>query len=115
MAPGGCRGSTRITRCNALGKSIVCIGLIEVGYRIWHDIVTLPHAACRPWPPMAECRTSHPAGRAGSPQDGAGTPPSPNCGATPLQSVGRSEEHTSELQSLMRISYAVFFLQKKKN
>src|SRR3546814_5846376 len=26
-----------------------------------------------------------------------------------------SEEHTSELQSLMRISYAVFFLQKKKN
>src|SRR3546814_1958062 len=25
----------------------------------------------------------------------------------------RSEEHTSELQSLMRISYAVFFLQKK--
>src|SRR3546814_9811122 len=26
----------------------------------------------------------------------------------------RSEEHTSELQSLMRISYAVFFLNKKK-
>src|SRR3546814_2236763 len=28
--------------------------------------------------------------------------------------LGRSEEHTSELQSLMRISYAVFCLQKKK-
>src|SRR3546814_7769150 len=28
--------------------------------------------------------------------------------------VARSEEHTSELQSLMRISYAVFCLQKKK-
>src|SRR3546814_1920470 len=27
----------------------------------------------------------------------------------------RSEEHTSELQSLMRISYAVFFLKKKKD
>src|SRR3546814_951671 len=27
---------------------------------------------------------------------------------------GRSEEHTSELQSLMRISYAVFCLNKKK-
>src|SRR3546814_9964231 len=27
----------------------------------------------------------------------------------------RSEEHTSELQSLIRISYAVFCLQKKKN
>src|SRR3546814_2920642 len=28
-------------------------------------------------------------------------------------SAGRSEEHTSELQSLMRISYAVFCLKKK--
>src|SRR3546814_8449992 len=28
--------------------------------------------------------------------------------------TGRSEEHTSELQSLMRISYAVFGLKKKK-
>src|SRR3546814_5396586 len=28
--------------------------------------------------------------------------------------VGRSEEHTSELQSLMRISYAVFCLKKKQ-
>src|SRR3546814_4753171 len=28
---------------------------------------------------------------------------------------GRSEEHTSELQSLMRNSYAVFCLKKKKN
>src|SRR3546814_5720787 len=29
--------------------------------------------------------------------------------------AGRSEEHTSELQSLMRISYAVFCLKKKNN
>src|SRR3546814_8766496 len=29
--------------------------------------------------------------------------------------VSRSEEHTSELQSLMRISYAVFCLKKKNN
>src|SRR3546814_1975776 len=29
--------------------------------------------------------------------------------------VERSEEHTSELQSLMRISYAVFCLKKKRN
>src|SRR3546814_10855301 len=29
--------------------------------------------------------------------------------------TARSEEHTSELQSLMRISYAVFCLKKKKN
>src|SRR3546814_1843677 len=31
------------------------------------------------------------------------------------QLAGRSEEHTSELQSLMRISYAVFCLKKKTN
>src|SRR3546814_9484341 len=30
-----------------------------------------------------------------------------------LERAGRSEEHTSELQSLMRISYAVFCLKKK--
>src|SRR3546814_4877325 len=35
--------------------------------------------------------------------------PAMNAGTT------RSEEHTSELQSLMRISYAVFCLKKKKN
>src|SRR3546814_3574809 len=43
------------------------------------------------------------------------------CGATVLMYEGaptvpdRSEEHTSELQSLMRISYAVFCLKKKNN
>src|SRR3546814_9476220 len=31
-----------------------------------------------------------------------------------IREVDRSEEHTSELQSLMRISYAVFCLKKKK-
>src|SRR3546814_9318895 len=31
-----------------------------------------------------------------------------------FKTVARSEEHTSELQSLMRISYAVFCLKKKK-
>src|SRR3546814_2822828 len=30
-----------------------------------------------------------------------------------MADIGRSEEHTSELQSLMRISYAVFCLKKK--
>src|SRR3546814_2158866 len=34
--------------------------------------------------------------------------------ARPARLRGRSEEHTSELQSLMRISYAVFCLKKKK-
>src|SRR3546814_8326952 len=33
----------------------------------------------------------------------------------PTRATSRSEEHTSELQSLMRISYAVFCLKKKKH
>src|SRR3546814_4678372 len=41
---------------------------------------------------------------------GGRRPASRRCG----DSGGRSEEHTSELQSLMRISYAVFCLKKKK-
>src|SRR3546814_2129220 len=35
--------------------------------------------------------------------------------APSFSSSDRSEEHTSELQSLMRISYSVFCLKKKKN
>src|SRR3546814_7671302 len=35
-------------------------------------------------------------------------------GLVDLEARARSEEHTSELQSLMRISYAVFCLKKKK-
>src|SRR3546814_1565198 len=42
-----------------------------------------------------------------APRPGAGSASSPVPGV-------RSEEHTSELQSLMRISYAVFCLKKKK-
>src|SRR3546814_3307852 len=39
-----------------------------------------------------------------------GVPP-----AARMPALARSEEHTSELQSLMRISYAVFCLKKKKH
>src|SRR3546814_3107376 len=57
-----------------------------------------------------ESSSSSPAGAS------PGSPPtlryiSDSVGRAPL---GRSEEHTSELQSLMRISYAVFCLKKKK-
>src|SRR3546814_8471818 len=42
--------------------------------------------------------------------------PSADAQSSLLKSIGsRSEEHTSELQSLMRISYAVFCLKKKNN
>src|SRR3546814_3232102 len=37
------------------------------------------------------------------------------CPTGGIRAETRSEEHTSELQSLMRISYAVFCLKKKKN
>src|SRR3546814_2818593 len=40
-------------------------------------------------------------------------PPPPRRRARLFHEMGRSEEHTSELQSLMRISYAVFCLKKK--
>src|SRR3546814_16561684 len=43
----------------------------------------------------------------------AAVPPAPMPSARPRRRT-RSEEHTSELQSLMRISYAVFCLKKKK-
>src|SRR3546814_9213827 len=36
------------------------------------------------------------------------------CNSGAIMPLPRSEEHTSELQSLMRISYAVFCLKKKK-
>src|SRR3546814_7546243 len=46
------------------------------------------------------------------------TNPDPHFAAATISTlfeVERSEEHTSELQSLMRISYAVFCLKKKNN
>src|SRR3546814_5672085 len=82
--------------------------------------------------PLAQQRRGEGAGRAARrrhrPQDGragrdAGDPPVPD-GALPRRRApgmpdpagpGRSEEHTSELQSLMPISYAVFRLNKKWN
>src|SRR3546814_4062344 len=79
-----------------------------------HNLCPIYPQACRqrrgacllsPWrnAPMIghgrEYKTDYPAGRGGK------KPAS--------QYRGRSEEHTSELQSLMRISYAVFCLHKK--
>src|SRR3546814_5296013 len=42
-----------------------------------------------------------------------GAPPKPYAAGSWGPAASRSEEHTSDLQSLMRISYAVFCLQKK--
>src|SRR3546814_8110611 len=43
------------------------------------------------------------------------TPAMPSSVRPKIVAAARSEEHTSELQSLMRISYAVFCLKKKKH
>src|SRR3546814_3366051 len=57
---------------------------------------------------------STPMGPGAKPRDDSG-----ECGNVQAlletRDFSRSEEHTSELQSLMRISYAVFCLKKKKN
>src|SRR3546814_7855251 len=67
-------------------------------------------------------KSSATAGMAGNPVPQAisqpPTEPSQAMGMTqrsPRRQPARSEEHTSELQSLMRISYAVFCLKKKKD
>src|SRR3546814_4261092 len=62
------------------------------------------HAGDRPEP----VRCARPDGMGGA--DGVDSA----VGCRRSQWPGRSEEHTSELQSLMRISYAVFCLKKKK-
>src|SRR3546814_5600156 len=72
-----------------------------------------------------EARSSHPLARAILEQaEGDGVPVAPAEDVRTVPGRGlegrvgsraiRSEEHTSELQSLMRISYAVFCLKKKK-
>src|SRR3546814_2417484 len=53
--------------------------------------------------------TNVPGGRISSVPERAGMKPARTIASS------RSEEHTSELQSLMRISYAVFCLKKKRN
>src|SRR3546814_4720879 len=72
--------------------------------------IRLPHAWHAPSTPPARPA----AGPAGARRPPAPAARSRGSGARTWRSPGaRSEEHTSELQSLMRISYAVFCLKKK--
>src|SRR3546814_9858491 len=68
-----------------------------------------PRRAWRPMRRRAAPRTRR-AGRDRWLPTGSASPGAPRRSGT-----ARSEEHTSELQSLMRISYAVFCLQKKQH
>src|SRR3546814_9882824 len=75
------------------------------------------HGGCPRRPPQAEARRPPPVRRRiarrndfGGGDDGRASGIGTRCRRTD----DRSEEHTSELQSLMRISYAVFCLKKQK-
>src|SRR3546814_1443557 len=66
----------------------------------------------------SHCQPNHPPPASTSSATSQASADEPRrCGAVESGGAGvlkRSEEHTSELQSLMRISYAVFCLKKKK-
>src|SRR3546814_10274452 len=64
---------------------------------------------CATWRPSSSTVTARSSGSRRSSKSSSGC----SSGDAPNASI-RSEEHTSELQSLMRISYAVFCLQKKQ-
>src|SRR3546814_4567914 len=77
-------------------------------------------AASRLWPARSADRVQARGFRplrddAGRGARGDGEPAQPHRAAPAATAAGRSEEHTSELQSLMRISYAVFGLITKNN
>src|SRR3546814_5650308 len=69
-------------------------------------------AARPPWPAPAACRRSSGPGPC---RPSAGVPRGSGRCSFGSARPARSEEHTSELQSLMRRSYAVFFLKKNKH
>src|SRR3546814_6803579 len=67
-----------------------------------------------PGTPAARVPGSRAASGRGSPRSARTTPAPFSAAAAGCRAGCRSEENTSELQSLMRISYAVFCLKKKK-
>src|SRR3546814_9426393 len=84
-----------------------------------HDALPITRAGRRrplrcPGSAPAADRSSPPAGARPRSVPAPGTPACPPPTAARRRATARSEEHTSELQSLMRISYAVFCLKKKK-
>src|SRR3546814_2198105 len=99
------------------------------------DLLPLAHAVGRRQSPKLSCHRHRHGSDAARPRPAAvrarassgrpmpwrraphSEPPRGQSAASPRSDslyAGRSEEHTSELQSLMRISYAVFCLKKKK-
>src|SRR3546814_7557224 len=67
-----------------------------------------------PYTTLFRSKTGLPVARASASAAGEKVVPSDAADSGDVGAIARSEEHTSELQSLMRISYAVFCLKKKK-
>src|SRR3546814_7406395 len=90
-------------------RQIICAGFaIAVGLAVFHAGPAFAQAAA---PDSSGALT-----KALADVSGDGRPLSLSLQILVLMSLlTRSEEHTSELQSLMRISYAVFCLNKKNN
>src|SRR3546814_1006772 len=81
-----------------------------------HAVIVCQDALDRPAPALDNPPPRRPqAGGRGTTQcgPGLGEPIRVGCGSIDRRHDDRSEEHTSELQSLMRISYAVFCLKKQ--
>src|SRR3546814_3651826 len=114
--PDGCAFCGGAACCGSLGDRAVSLALARSNFE-WggHWWMTLTKRSLRPAPRRRKVIRS-----ARQPRCGPARRlqrPSPNRSPTrPIKMKSRrSEEHTSELQSLMRISYAVFCLKKKKN
>src|SRR3546814_6394572 len=97
----------RSTGLRALGMALQKQGQVDADLFLTHThydhVCGLPHF-CAAFDPRNSFRI-----HAGHVTDGMGIK-----GVLKQMICSRSEEHTSELQSLMRISYAVFCLKKKK-
>src|SRR3546814_3670938 len=83
-----------------------------LGAKFRISAITAPHRLDRPTP--IRIRLAMPCVRTAADASSAVTSSAPPIAPSGSAHGKRSEEHTSELQSLMRISYAVFCLKKKK-
>src|SRR3546814_1547636 len=92
------------TSPTAFDSGFAGVGGVAPTYGLAHTLFGSPSRARRVLARARRAKANAIASATASTQNGA------QCPATAL----RSEEHTSELQSLMRISYAVFCLKKKK-
>src|SRR3546814_4903515 len=90
---------------NHIGRHMAGIGKIAPGLRF---------SGQNPPGRLARRQLGGGASHARNPCASSPRPAAANRNCRPTSRGSRSEEHTSELQSLMRISYAVFFLKKKK-